>query len=146
VAGRAATARRDLPALAVADSPESVLALLHAGPAKTLREATDVIKRTAAIQNVAIVSETPSAPLETLTVLVRRAAYSAGLFGRCRRCMARSQGSSGHWLCCRKQPWLRRRLLLPKWLSTSPRIRSSRTHYCGTLQATSQARGLQRAA
>lgn len=56
-----------LPAMAVADSLESVLALLHAGPAKTLREATDVIGRTAAIQSVAIVAETPSAPLETLT-------------------------------------------------------------------------------
>ena len=75
-----------LPALAAADSPESVLALLHAGPARALREATDVLGRTTvALQSVAIVAATPSAALETLTVgwcgvrLVRQVAARHGM-------------------------------------------------------------------
>jgi putative membrane protein len=74
-----------LPALAAADSPESVLALLQAGPAQALREATDVLGRTAALQSAAIVAATPSAALETLTVgwcgvrLIRQVAALHGM-------------------------------------------------------------------
>jgi putative membrane protein len=74
-----------LPALAAAGSPEAVLALLHAGPAQALREATDVLGRSAALQSVAIVAATPSAALETLTVgwcgvrLVRQVATLHGM-------------------------------------------------------------------
>jgi putative membrane protein len=74
-----------LPALVAADSPESVLALLHAGPAQALREATDALGRTVALQSVAIVAATPSAALETLTVgwcgvrLIRQVAALHGM-------------------------------------------------------------------
>ena len=74
-----------LPALAAADSPEAVLALLHAGPARALREATGVLGRTVALQSVAIVAATPSAALETLTVgwcgvrLIRQVAALHGM-------------------------------------------------------------------
>ena len=58
---------------------------LHAGPARALREATDVLRRTVALQSVAIVAATPSAALETLTVgwcglrLVRQVAALHGM-------------------------------------------------------------------
>ena len=74
-----------LPALAAADSPEAVLALLHGGPAQTLREATDALGRSAALQSMAVVAATPSAALETLTVgwcgvrLVRQVAALHGM-------------------------------------------------------------------
>jgi putative membrane protein len=57
-----------LPALAAADTPESVLALLRAGPAQALRDATDVLGRTAALQSIAIVAATPSPALDALTI------------------------------------------------------------------------------
>jgi putative membrane protein len=57
-----------LPALAAADTPDSVLALLRAGPAQALRDATDILGRTAAIQSVAIIAATPSPALDALTV------------------------------------------------------------------------------
>jgi putative membrane protein len=74
-----------LPALAAADSPEAVIALLHGGPGLALREATDALGRAAALQSVAIVAATPSAALETLTVgwcglrLVRQVAALYGM-------------------------------------------------------------------
>ncbi len=80
-----------LPALATTDTPEAVLALLRAGPEKALREATDALGRTAALQSVAIVAATPSPALDMLTVgwcgvrLVRQVAalhgMRPGLFG-----------------------------------------------------------------
>jgi putative membrane protein len=74
-----------LPALAAADTPESVLALLRAGPAQALRDATDVLGRTAALQSVAIVAATPSPALDVLTVgwcgvrLIRQVAALHGM-------------------------------------------------------------------
>jgi putative membrane protein len=74
-----------LPALAAADTPESVLALLRAGPAHALREATDVLGRTAALQSIAIVAATPSPALDVLTVgwcgvrLIRQVATLHGM-------------------------------------------------------------------
>jgi putative membrane protein len=74
-----------LPALTVADTPESVLALLRAGPLQALREATDLLGRTAALQSVAIVAATPSPALDTLTVgwcgvrLIRQVAALHGM-------------------------------------------------------------------
>jgi putative membrane protein len=74
-----------LPALAAIDTPESVLALLRAGPAQALREATDVLGRTAALQSVAIVAATPSPALDALTVgwcgvrLIRQVAALHGM-------------------------------------------------------------------
>jgi putative membrane protein len=74
-----------LPTLAAADTPESVLALLRAGPAQALRDATDVLGRTAALQSVAIVAATPSPALDVLTVgwcgvrLIRQVAALHGM-------------------------------------------------------------------
>lgn len=74
-----------LPALDAADAPESVLALLRAGPGLALREATDALGRTAAFQTVAIVAATPSPALDGLTVgwrgirLVRQVAALHGM-------------------------------------------------------------------
>jgi putative membrane protein len=74
-----------LPALAAADTPETVLALLRAGPAQTLRDATDVLGRTAALQSVAIIAATPSPALDALTVgwcgvrLIRQVAALHGM-------------------------------------------------------------------
>jgi putative membrane protein len=74
-----------LPAVAAAETPESVLALMRAGPVQALREATDVLGRTAALQSVAIVAATPSPALDVLTVgwcgvrLIRRVAALHGM-------------------------------------------------------------------
>jgi putative membrane protein len=57
-----------LPALAAADTPETVLALLRSGPAQALQDATEVLGRNAALQSVAIVAATPSPALDVLTV------------------------------------------------------------------------------
>jgi uncharacterized membrane protein YcjF (UPF0283 family) len=56
------------PALAAADAPQSILALLRAGPALELREGTDRLGRVAAFQTAAIVAATPSPTLDALTV------------------------------------------------------------------------------
>ncbi len=127
-----------LPALAAADSPESVLVLLHAGPGQALREATDVLGRTVALQSVAIVAATPSAALETLAVgwcgvrLIRQVAalhgMRPGIFGTLAQLQKTAMAAATV-------------AATRKWLSTSPRIRSSRTRCCGTLRATSRARG-----
>lgn len=74
-----------LPALAAADTPEAMLALLRAGPGPALREATDALGRSAAFQTVAIVAATPSPALDALTVgwrgvrLVRQVAALHGM-------------------------------------------------------------------
>jgi len=74
-----------VPALAAADTPESVLALLRSGPVQTLRDATDVLGRTAALQSVAIVAATPSPALDVLAVgwcgvrLIRQVAALHGM-------------------------------------------------------------------
>jgi putative membrane protein len=74
-----------LPALAGADTPEAVLALLRSGPAQALRDATDVLGRAAALQSVAIVAATPSPALDALTVgwcgvrLIRQVAALHGM-------------------------------------------------------------------
>jgi uncharacterized membrane protein YcjF (UPF0283 family) len=74
-----------LPALATVDTPEAALALLRSGPVKALREATDVLGRTAALQSVAIVAATPSPALEVLVVswcgvrLIRQVAALHGM-------------------------------------------------------------------
>jgi uncharacterized membrane protein YcjF (UPF0283 family) len=74
-----------VPAVAAAETPESVLALLRAGPVQALRDATDALGRTAALQSVAIVAATPSPALDVLTVgwcgvrLIRRVAALHGM-------------------------------------------------------------------
>ena len=57
-----------LPALAAASTPESVLALLRAGPGQDLQAATDGLGRAAALQSIAIVAATPSPAMDVLTV------------------------------------------------------------------------------
>jgi uncharacterized membrane protein YcjF (UPF0283 family) len=57
-----------LPALAASETPEAMLALLRAGPAQSLREATDVLGRTTALQSVAIIAATPSPALDALAL------------------------------------------------------------------------------
>jgi uncharacterized membrane protein YcjF (UPF0283 family) len=74
-----------LPALAAADTPETVLALLRSGPAQALQDATEALGRTAALQSVAIVAATPSPALDMLTVgwcgvrLIRQVAALHGM-------------------------------------------------------------------
>jgi uncharacterized membrane protein YcjF (UPF0283 family) len=74
-----------LPAIEAADTPESVLALLRNGPAQALREATDALGRTTALQSVAIVAAVPSAALDSLAIawcgvrLVRQVAAAHGM-------------------------------------------------------------------
>jgi putative membrane protein len=74
-----------LSAVASADTPETVIALLRAGPVQALRDATDVLGRTAALQSVAIIAATPSPALDTLTVgwcglrLIRQVAALHGM-------------------------------------------------------------------
>jgi putative membrane protein len=74
-----------LPALATADTPELVLALLRAGPAQALRDMSDVLGRNAALQSVAIVAATPSPALDVLTIgwcgvrLIRQVAALHGM-------------------------------------------------------------------
>jgi putative membrane protein len=74
-----------MPALAAADTPEAVLALLRSGPAQALRDATDVLGRTVALQSVAIVAATPLPAMDVLTVgwcgvrLIRQVAALHGM-------------------------------------------------------------------
>lgn len=74
-----------LPALTAAETPEAMLALLRAGPAQALRDGTDALGRTAALQSVAIVAATPSPALDALTVgwcgvrLIRQVAVLHGM-------------------------------------------------------------------
>ena len=74
-----------LPALAAADTPETVLALLRSGPAQALQDATEILGRTAALQSVAIVAATPSPAMDVLTVgwcgvrLIRQVAALHGM-------------------------------------------------------------------
>jgi putative membrane protein len=57
-----------LPALTASETPEAMLALLRAGPAHSLREATDVLGRTTALRSVAIIAATPSPALDALAL------------------------------------------------------------------------------
>jgi putative membrane protein len=74
-----------LPALAAAGTPESVLALLRAGPAQDFEAATDGLGRAAALQSIAIVATTPSPAMDVLTVgwcgvrLIRQIAVLHGM-------------------------------------------------------------------
>jgi putative membrane protein len=74
-----------LPAVAVADSPESVLALLRAGPGSALLDGADALGRSAALQAGAIVAATPSPALDAITIgwrgvrLVRQVASLHGM-------------------------------------------------------------------
>ncbi|MEO9188841.1 MAG: DUF697 domain-containing protein [Acetobacteraceae bacterium] len=74
-----------LPAIAVADTAESVLALLRAGPGAALLDGADALGRNAAFQAGAIVAATPSPALDALTVgwrgvrLVRQIAALHGM-------------------------------------------------------------------
>ncbi len=62
-----------------------MLALLRTGPLQALREATDALGRTAALQSVAIVAATPSPALDVLAVgwcglrLIRQVAELHGM-------------------------------------------------------------------
>ncbi len=74
-----------LDAIRVADTPESVLALLRAGPGAGLAEGADALGRRAALQTGAIIAATPSPALDVLTVgwrgvrLVRQIAALHGM-------------------------------------------------------------------
>jgi putative membrane protein len=74
-----------MPAVAVADTPESILGLLRSGPGQELQDATDVLGRSAAFQTVAIVAATPSPAMDVLTVgwcgvrLIRQVAALHGM-------------------------------------------------------------------
>jgi putative membrane protein len=74
-----------LPALTASETPEAMLALLRAGPAQSLREATDVLGRTTALQSVAIIAATPSPALDALALgwcgvrLIRQVATLHGM-------------------------------------------------------------------
>ena len=74
-----------LPALAAADTPEAVLALLRSGPSQALQDATEVLGRAAALQSVAIVAATPLPAMDVLTVgwcgvrLIRQVAALHGM-------------------------------------------------------------------
>jgi putative membrane protein len=73
------------PAIDRADSPETVLALLQAGPVTALREGSDALGRRAAFQAAAITAATPSPALDALTIgwrgvrLIRQVAELHGL-------------------------------------------------------------------
>ena len=74
-----------LPALAAAEQPDAVLALLRAGPAAALRDRTDALARLAAVQVGAIIAATPSPALDALTVGwrgVRLVRQVAALYGQ----------------------------------------------------------------
>jgi putative membrane protein len=74
-----------LPALAASETPEAMFALLRAGPAQSLREATDVLGWTAALQSVAIIAAMPSPALDALALgwcgvrLIRQVATLHGM-------------------------------------------------------------------
>ena len=74
-----------MPALAVAGTPEPVLALLRSGPARDLQAATDGLGRAAALQSIAVVAATPSPAMDVLTIgwcgvrLIRQIAVLHGM-------------------------------------------------------------------
>jgi putative membrane protein len=80
-----------LPAIEAADTPETVLALLRAGPAAALRAGAETLGRNAALQSAAIIAATPSPALDAAALgwrglrLVRQVAalhgMRPGLFG-----------------------------------------------------------------
>ena len=74
-----------LPAVQAANDPDAMLALLRAGPGATLREGTERLGRTAAVQVVAGIAAMPSPALDVLLVgwrgvrLVRQVAALHGV-------------------------------------------------------------------
>ncbi len=74
-----------LPALEAADTPDSVLALLRAGPGARLRTAAEALGRDAALQSAAMVAAVPSPAFDGLALawrglrLVRQVAALHGL-------------------------------------------------------------------
>ncbi len=78
-------AGRLIPAIAAANDPDAILALLRAGPVADLRTRSDALGRTAAVQMVAGVAATPAAELAVLLVawrgvrLVRQVAALHGM-------------------------------------------------------------------
>ncbi len=72
------------PALRTVNDPDAALALLRAGPGRTLRDAADALSRTAAIQTVAGIAAMPSPSLDILLVAwrgVRLVRQIAALYG-----------------------------------------------------------------
>lgn len=73
------------PALRTVNDPDAALALLREGPGRTLRETSEALGRTAAVQVVAAVAAVPSPSLDTLLVgwrgvrLVRQVAAVYGV-------------------------------------------------------------------
>ena len=73
-----------LPALRAVNDPDAVLALLRAGPGRTLRDAADALGRSAAVQMVAGIAAMPSPALDVLLVAwrgVRLIRQVAALYG-----------------------------------------------------------------
>ena len=74
-----------LPALRAVNDPDAMLALLRAGPSRTLREGAEQLGRTAAVQTVAGIAAMPSPALDVLLVgwrgvrLVRQVATLYGV-------------------------------------------------------------------
>ena len=72
------------PALRAVNDPDAALALLRAGPGRSLREAADALGRTAAVQTVAGIAAMPSPALDILLVGwrgVRLIRQVAGVYG-----------------------------------------------------------------
>lgn len=72
------------PALRAVNDPDAALALLRAGPGRSLREAADAQARSAAVQVVAGIAAVPSPALDTLFVAwrgVRLVRQVAGIYG-----------------------------------------------------------------
>jgi putative membrane protein len=84
-AARTPDAESLAPALRAVNDPDAALALLRAGPGRTLREAADAQSRAAAVQVVAGIAAVPSPTLDTLFVawrgirLVRQVAVIYGV-------------------------------------------------------------------
>ena len=73
-----------LPALATVNDPDAALALLRAGPGRTLRDAAESLSRSAAVQVVAGIAAVPSPSLDVLLVAwrgIRLVRQVAALYG-----------------------------------------------------------------
>ena len=73
-----------LPALRAVNDPDAILALLRAGPARSLRDAADSLGRTASVQVVAGIAAMPSPALDIMLVAwrgVRLVRQVAALYG-----------------------------------------------------------------
>ena len=83
-AGRAPGGEALAPALAAVNDPDAALALLRAGPGRTLREGAEALGRVAAVQVVAGIAAVPSPALDVLLVGwrgVRLVRLVAALYG-----------------------------------------------------------------